>query len=153
MGHFILCEAHSVLCWDLLCRPGLTPLCPCVPGRRSDTSVDSFLSRGQLWMRRLPDSCAGTDCDPCCQVTERTLPPFFFFFFTPVAPWALLSAYRQLLPCRASMTKHTSGFNSSLCTGLAGPCPAFALLAEIKSGEVCWACWAWRIRFGLFCPF
>lgn len=28
--------------------PGLTPLCPCVPGRRGDTSVDSFLSRGQL---------------------------------------------------------------------------------------------------------
>lgn len=72
----------------------------------------SLSHRGHLWMKGLLDSCAGTDCDAHCQLTE----PFY-----PRCPWALLSAYRQSLPCRASMTKQTSGFNSSLCASLAGP--------------------------------
>lgn len=65
------------------------------------------------WVRLL-DSCAGTDLDLCCQDREA-------FFFNPTAPRALLLAYQQPLPHRAPETKHTSGSNSSLCTGLAGP--------------------------------
>lgn len=102
---------------------------------RVNTSVSLYCWMGHLflvfcrsnWVRML-DSCAGTDLDLCCQDREP-------FFFNPAAPRALLRAYSQPLPRRAPVTKHTLGFNSSLCTSLAGSCPAFVLPAGSASEE------------------
>lgn len=68
------CTARSARCWArLLCR--LRPhLCVLVCPAAVVIDWSSFSHRGQLWMRCLPDSCAGTDCDPCCQVTEPFYP-------------------------------------------------------------------------------
>lgn len=89
-----------------------TPLCPCVPGCCSDRLVVASTLGAAL---------NETPAGQLCWHTLPSLLPSRRAFLPPSAPWTLLSAYRQPLPCRASMTKHTSGFNSSLCTSLADP--------------------------------
>lgn len=73
-GRIAMRKAQSAHCWALLlCRLRLH-LCVLVCPAAVVIDWSSLSHRGQLWMRRLPDSCAGTDCDPCCQVTEPFYP-------------------------------------------------------------------------------
>lgn len=93
-------------------QAGFTPLCPCVPGCCSDRWVLAFL---------LGAAPIETPAGQLCWHRLRSLLPSHRAFLPPLLPEHCSVLTVKPLPCRASMTKHTSGFNSSLCTGLAGP--------------------------------
>lgn len=99
---------------------GPTPPCP-----RADRSAVLFSCCADL----NGSACSTAALAQTCIVAAKLGRLSFFFFFNLAAPRALLAALRQPLPRRAPVTKHTSGFNSSLCAGLAGSALAFVLVA------------------------